>query len=194
MAAGRLTEALVLLQEADRFWREFDSGNRWAGDAAFWLGRCQTALRRHFDARSSPAHAAAVRSGSPFVTDTTRLPYGLDLSGANWPNDTKMALVPCNNALTNGGVQQLVALQDNWNYATWLSTQPILDAKWAVVKAFLDATVKTPVTAQQLCINFLSAAGSWGPYTIATGGYHNPEAAKDVHRHRAAGADDTSVA
>ena len=46
MAAGRLPEALALLQEADGFWREFDHANRWAGEAAFWLGRCQASLRR----------------------------------------------------------------------------------------------------------------------------------------------------
>jgi serine/threonine-protein kinase len=41
MSTGRMKEALVLLEEADGFWREFDAGNRWAGEASFWLGRCQ---------------------------------------------------------------------------------------------------------------------------------------------------------
>jgi hypothetical protein len=62
MTAGRLTEALSLLQEADRFWREFDGGNRWAGEAAFWLGRSQASLRRTSDARSSLTHAGRILS------------------------------------------------------------------------------------------------------------------------------------
>ncbi|MEO8258348.1 MAG: serine/threonine-protein kinase [Acidobacteriota bacterium] len=44
MAAGRLTEARSLLQEADRFWRGFDAGNRSAGEAARWLRHCQDLL------------------------------------------------------------------------------------------------------------------------------------------------------
>ena len=68
---GRFREAFALLGEADQFWREFDAGNRWAGEAAFWLGRCQAVLRRDADARSSLAHAAAILSRSPLQTDMT---------------------------------------------------------------------------------------------------------------------------
>ncbi len=48
MAAGRLPEALALLQEADGFWREFDHANRSAGETALWLRR---AARQPISAR-----------------------------------------------------------------------------------------------------------------------------------------------
>ena len=70
MATGRLTEALSLLQEAERFWRDFDGGNRWAGEAAFWLGRCEASLHRAAAARSSFRAAARILSRSPLHTDT----------------------------------------------------------------------------------------------------------------------------
>jgi len=69
MSAGRLTEALALFEEADRFWRDFDDDNRWAGEVAFWLGRCETTLHRSAAARSSFATAARILSRSPIHTD-----------------------------------------------------------------------------------------------------------------------------
>ena len=88
MTTGRLTEALSLLQEADRFWRDFDGGNRSAGEAAFWLGRCEASLHRGADAhrrstmpsassrglRSTPTHSSY---GSPGAGDTDRLQGGM---------------------------------------------------------------------------------------------------------------------
>jgi tetratricopeptide (TPR) repeat protein len=43
LAARNPAEALPLLEAADHFWREFDPGSRWAGEAARWLA----AARRH---------------------------------------------------------------------------------------------------------------------------------------------------
>jgi len=43
-------------READEFWRGFDAESRWAGEAAYWLGRCQAALGRR------PAGACARRT------------------------------------------------------------------------------------------------------------------------------------
>jgi hypothetical protein len=39
MATGRLTEAVALLREADRFWRDFHGENRWASETALTLLR-----------------------------------------------------------------------------------------------------------------------------------------------------------
>jgi tetratricopeptide (TPR) repeat protein len=39
LAQGRPADALAPLEKADRFWREFDAGSRWANEAALWLGR-----------------------------------------------------------------------------------------------------------------------------------------------------------
>ena len=39
-------EALPLLERADRFWHDFDAGNRAAVPAATWLARCRLALAR----------------------------------------------------------------------------------------------------------------------------------------------------
>ena len=50
MRQGRFVEALPLLEKADSFWRSFDAENRWAGEAALWLARCQQALKRSADA------------------------------------------------------------------------------------------------------------------------------------------------
>lgn len=36
-------DAVRMLSEADSFWRQFDSHSRWANEAAYWLGRAQTA-------------------------------------------------------------------------------------------------------------------------------------------------------
>ena len=44
MRQGSFAEALPLLEKADAFWRSFDAGNRWAGEAALWLAKCKQAL------------------------------------------------------------------------------------------------------------------------------------------------------
>jgi hypothetical protein len=58
-----------LLEEADAFWRRFDADNRWAGDAALWLGRCYADLDRHAEARAVLARAARILSRSPIPSD-----------------------------------------------------------------------------------------------------------------------------
>jgi eukaryotic-like serine/threonine-protein kinase len=65
----RTTEALPLLEQADAFWRDFDAGNRWAGETAFWLGRCYSALGRTGDARHAYARAAKILAGSTIPRD-----------------------------------------------------------------------------------------------------------------------------
>ena len=70
MGQGRLAEALPLLEAADRFWHEFDAENRWAGEAALWLGRCYAALGRAADARQALARAEKLLSRSPIPSDS----------------------------------------------------------------------------------------------------------------------------
>ena len=67
--AGRPTDALPLLEEADRFWRGFDAESRWAGDAALWLGQCYAALNRSGDARVTLMRASRVLARSPLPED-----------------------------------------------------------------------------------------------------------------------------
>ena len=57
MAQGRAAEALPLLRQADQFWRDQGARHRWAGEAAFWLGRCHAALGQTAAARSALARA-----------------------------------------------------------------------------------------------------------------------------------------
>jgi tetratricopeptide (TPR) repeat protein len=63
------SEALPLLEQADAFWRDFDPENRWAGEAAFWLGRCYAALGRTGEAKQAYARAARILAGSQFSSD-----------------------------------------------------------------------------------------------------------------------------
>jgi serine/threonine-protein kinase len=46
MGQDRPAEALPLLEEAERFWRDFDPENRWAGEVSLWLSDCYAALGR----------------------------------------------------------------------------------------------------------------------------------------------------
>jgi serine/threonine-protein kinase len=46
LAAGRASEARVLLAQADSFWRSYGAQSRWARDAAEWLGRAEAAARK----------------------------------------------------------------------------------------------------------------------------------------------------
>ena len=61
LAKGNPATALPLLEEADRFWRGFDADNRWAGEAALWLGLSYVALGRSGRARPSRARRANPR-------------------------------------------------------------------------------------------------------------------------------------
>jgi serine/threonine protein kinase/tetratricopeptide (TPR) repeat protein len=58
IAQARAADALPLLQQADQFWRDRGAHHRWAGEAAFWLGRCHAALGQAAAARSALARAA----------------------------------------------------------------------------------------------------------------------------------------
>jgi tetratricopeptide (TPR) repeat protein len=70
LARHEADRALPLLEEADRFWRDFDAGNRWAGEAAFWLGRCYAALGRSAEASAARARAQAILSRSRSPADS----------------------------------------------------------------------------------------------------------------------------
>jgi tetratricopeptide (TPR) repeat protein len=70
MGLGRTAEAVPPLEEADAFWRDFDAGNRWAGEAALWLGRCYAALGRSGKAEAVLARAHAILSRSPIPIDS----------------------------------------------------------------------------------------------------------------------------
>jgi tetratricopeptide (TPR) repeat protein len=73
LAQGRAADAERALTVADAFWRDFDPGSRWAGEAAYWLGRCHAALGHHAAARQALARAARVLATSPFADDRTLL-------------------------------------------------------------------------------------------------------------------------
>lgn len=64
-------DALSLLERADRFWRDFDSENRGAGEAALWLGRCYLALGRSTEARAALKRAEKILEHSPIPADIT---------------------------------------------------------------------------------------------------------------------------
>jgi serine/threonine protein kinase len=70
MQRGNHRDALPLLESADLFWRDFDSENRWAGEAALWLGRCYLALGRRTDAHAVLSRAETVLASSPIPADT----------------------------------------------------------------------------------------------------------------------------
>lgn len=63
------TTALVHEQMADIFWRDFAPENRWAGEAAFWLARCQDALGHRGEARDAYNRANRILAKSPFPAD-----------------------------------------------------------------------------------------------------------------------------
>ena len=62
LVLGDAQRALAPLQEADAFWRTFDADNRWAGEAALWLGRCLLALGRKDEANATLARSARILS------------------------------------------------------------------------------------------------------------------------------------
>jgi eukaryotic-like serine/threonine-protein kinase len=76
LARGESAEALPLLEEADAFWREFDSENRWAGESAFWLGRAYAALgrREESDRTLSRARKILARSRVPLDAKLLSMP------------------------------------------------------------------------------------------------------------------------
>jgi serine/threonine-protein kinase len=66
---GDYDAALQLAHRADLFWRDFDPGNRSAGEAAVWLGRCHRALRRDAEAGEAFNRAERLLSSSPLAYD-----------------------------------------------------------------------------------------------------------------------------
>lgn len=62
---GRPKDALVFLKDADRFWSTFDSDNRWAGEAAYWLATCYETLGDHSDANATRVRAQEIFLHSP---------------------------------------------------------------------------------------------------------------------------------
>jgi serine/threonine-protein kinase len=66
-------QALQSAQKADRFWRDFDPGNRWAGEAALWVGRAYRALGRNAEAVEAFGRAERVLARSPIPSDVTLL-------------------------------------------------------------------------------------------------------------------------
>jgi tetratricopeptide (TPR) repeat protein len=69
MRERNYADALPLLEKADRFWRDFDPQNRWAGEAAFWLGRCYLALGRSAHAHTALSRAETILARSPIPAD-----------------------------------------------------------------------------------------------------------------------------
>ena len=69
LGMDRPHEALPLLKDADRFWRDFDAENRWAAEAALWLGRGHLALGQLADADEALVRAGKMLSRSPIPAD-----------------------------------------------------------------------------------------------------------------------------
>jgi len=69
LVSDQAKDALIPLERADGFWRDFDPDNRWAGEAAFWLARCLDALGRSVDAKQAYARAGQILAGSPLPAD-----------------------------------------------------------------------------------------------------------------------------
>jgi serine/threonine protein kinase len=69
LRAGRARDALPLFEKADAFWRDFDGSSRWAGEAAWWLGRCYAALGREQDARLAATRARALLKSAAGVAN-----------------------------------------------------------------------------------------------------------------------------
>jgi serine/threonine-protein kinase len=64
LGLGRPADALPLLDEANRFWREFDPENLWSGEASLWLSEAYAALGRSREAIEARKHAVGVLSRS----------------------------------------------------------------------------------------------------------------------------------
>jgi tetratricopeptide (TPR) repeat protein len=70
---GHAAVARGPLEQANAFWSDFDAENRWAGEAAFWLGRCQATLGISADAKSNLARAERILAASPVPSDAALL-------------------------------------------------------------------------------------------------------------------------
>ena len=73
MSAKQWGVALAKLEQADAFWSSRGESNRWAGEAALWLGRCQSALGRDVQSVSTLRRASVALATSPFPGDVALL-------------------------------------------------------------------------------------------------------------------------
>jgi tetratricopeptide (TPR) repeat protein len=64
LGQNRPSEAVPLLEEAERFWREFDPRNRWAGEASLWLSDGYAALGRASESAEARKRAIDILSRS----------------------------------------------------------------------------------------------------------------------------------
>ena len=69
LGLGSAAACLGPVEQADSFWRGFDPGSRWAGEAALWLGRCHAALGHGEEARQALSRAARILERSPLPLD-----------------------------------------------------------------------------------------------------------------------------
>jgi hypothetical protein len=69
LALGEALETLPDLVAADRYWSDFAPNSRWAGYAAFWLGRCQDALGHRVQAHDAYARALRALGRSPLPSE-----------------------------------------------------------------------------------------------------------------------------
>jgi serine/threonine-protein kinase len=73
LALGEPQRALLYLESAAAFWRAFDADNRWAGEAALWLGRSLAGVGRANEAREAFERARAILQRSPIPSDAALL-------------------------------------------------------------------------------------------------------------------------
>jgi tetratricopeptide (TPR) repeat protein len=85
LGLNRPAEALLPLQQADSFWRNFDADKRWAGETAFWLARANEALGHSADAKRDFARAIELLAGSSIATDGGLIAAARQASGAPVP-------------------------------------------------------------------------------------------------------------
>jgi tetratricopeptide (TPR) repeat protein len=78
-------EALPMLEKADSFWRDFDPENRWAGEAALWLGRCYFATGRPADAQAALSRAEKILARSPLPGDVALVALARERPTAVYP-------------------------------------------------------------------------------------------------------------
>ena len=71
--AASADDACSRLEQADGFWRGFDSGNRWGGEAAYWLAQCQRKIEAPAKARESLRRAEQLLARSPIPSDAALL-------------------------------------------------------------------------------------------------------------------------
>jgi serine/threonine-protein kinase len=64
LGQDRPSEAVPLLEDADRFWKEFDPENRWSGEASLWLSDGYAALGLHRESAEARKRAMDVLSRS----------------------------------------------------------------------------------------------------------------------------------